>query len=169
MRRYAILFSAVLVLAGTGIVKAGWIQSVGQSFADFDQWRLDHTPEQFTGPRPGREFTMLAVHNNTNKPIQFAACWEPWQNPHDNSSRLSYMDNGRSSWTAQYWYRVLPGQVVHFGNTTNGVFYTFARQEGTGAYWSGGDQINFGGPGVLHCKKHIFIGMPLEFTAHLNQ
>ena len=166
-RNWVFALTAALVLACvTTQAHAGWIQSVGQAFAGFDQWRLDHTPPQFTGPRPGRDFTMLAVHNNTNRPIQFAACWVPWQNPYDNSSHLEYVGNG--PWAAQAWYRVMPGQVVHFGNTISGTFYVFAYQEGTPTVWSGGAQINFPGIGPLGCNQYMFAFLPLEYTVHLN-
>ncbi len=139
----ALVLGFTVLVIPAGSARAGWVASVGQLFANIDEWRLDQTPANFTGPRPGREFTMLAVRNNTDRPISFAASWVPYMNPFDNSSHLS-STNG-SPWIHQAWYPIgsRPGKVLHFGNTTNGVFYLFAVQPDRGAAKSCWRVINF--------------------------
>jgi hypothetical protein len=166
--------TAALVLGFTALVvpaesaHAGSIASVGQLFASIDEWRLDHTPQNFTGPRPGQDFTMLAVRNNTDRPIFFAASWVPYRNPYDNSSQLS-STNG-SPWIHQAWHMVPPGQVLHFGNTTNGVFYLFAVQPDSGRILMQGEHF-FNFPNAdrpLPCRRIEAVFMDREITVDVN-
>jgi hypothetical protein len=163
----ALVLGLTVLVIPAGSVHAGWVASVGQLFANVDEWRLDQTPANFTGPRPGREFTMLAVRNNTDSPIYFAASWVPYMNPFDNSSHLS-STNG-TPFIHQAWIMVPPGQVHHVGNTTNGVFYLFAVQPDRGRVWHGEHLFHFPNSDVpLACRRYEFVFMPPEYTVDFN-
>jgi hypothetical protein len=88
-------------------------------------------------------------------------------NPYDNSSHLS-STNG-SPWIHQAWYMVPPGQVLHFGNTINGVFYLFGVQPERGRVWNGERSFNFpNSNGPLACRQYEFVFMPREYTVDFN-
>ena len=75
-----------------------------------------------------------------------------------------------SPWIHQAWYMVPPGQVLHFGNTTNGVFYLFAVQPDRGRVMLEGDQLfNFpNSDRPLPCRRFEAVFMTREITVDVN-